>query len=294
MATDRIDELPLVVVAGPTASGKTGLAVRLAEQFGGEIICADSRTIYRGMDVGTAKPTAEEQARVPHWGIDLVNPGEYFSVADFKAYTDEKIADIRARGKVPFLVGGTGLYTDAVVFDYSFGSGANPQLREELEGWSVTLLQKYCKENNILLPENDSNKRYLIRAIEQKSISTKGRERPSKNCIVVGIATDKSVLRTRIEHRAEQLFEDNVVEEAMELGKKYGWQSEAMTGNIYALVREFVEGRLDRAELLDRFIVSDWRLAKRQLTWLRSNPYLLWADLLSAEHYLSTRLIDIR
>src|SRR5215216_6778680 len=111
---------PLITIVGPTASGKTSLAVELAEQFGGEIICADSRTVYRGMDIGTAKPSKADQKRVPHWGIDLVDPDQKFSAADFKVYANQKIKEIRARGHIPFLVGGTGLYVDAVIFDYQF------------------------------------------------------------------------------------------------------------------------------------------------------------------------------
>jgi tRNA dimethylallyltransferase len=106
--------LPLVVIVGPTASGKTGLAVALARQFGGEVISADSRAIYKHMDIGTAKPSIDERAGVPHWGLDLVEPGESFSAADFKEYTLRKNEEIRARGHVPFLVGGTGLNVDAV------------------------------------------------------------------------------------------------------------------------------------------------------------------------------------
>ena len=123
------EQLPLVVIVGPTASGKTGLAIELAEKYNGEIICADSRTIYRGMDIGTAKPTLKERQGVVHWGLDLVEPGEAFSAADFKAYADDKIANIRSREKVPFLVGGTGLYIDAVIFNYQFGTTADPVLR---------------------------------------------------------------------------------------------------------------------------------------------------------------------
>ena len=96
---------PLIVIVGPTASGKTSLAIDLARQFDGEIICADSRTIYQGMDIGTAKPTKAEQATVPHWGIDLVAPNQSYSVADFKQYADQKIEEIRGRGHIPFLVG---------------------------------------------------------------------------------------------------------------------------------------------------------------------------------------------
>ena len=284
-------EPPLIVIAGPTASGKTALAIRLATQFGGEIICADSRTIYKGMDVGTAKPAAEEQAGVPHWGLDLVEPGERFTAADFKAYAEQKITEIRERGHVPFLVGGTGLYIDSVVFDFQFATAPDESFRQRLNGMSVDELQNYRKENNILLPENKNNKRYLVRTIERKSVSVMRRDMPIDMTHVVGIATINDMLRTRIEHRSEQLFTNNVVEEATLLGEKYGWESEAMTGNIYPLVHEYLCGAIDEAELKRRSVVSDWRLAKRQMTWLRRNEHMMWADGPAAEHYLSTLLL---
>jgi tRNA dimethylallyltransferase len=281
---------PLIVIVGPTASGKTSLAIELAEQYGGEIICADSRTIYKDMDIGTAKPTAEERLRVPHWGLDLVEPGERFSAADFKQYALQKIEDIRGRGHVPFLVGGTGLYIDSVVLDYEFGQAANPEQRRELELMSLNELYEYCTKNNILLPENHKNKRYVIRAIEQKNINTKRRTAPIENSYVVGIATERDVLRTRIERRSEQLFEDGVVEEAKALGKKYGWASEAMTGNIYPLCRQYLEGSLTLEEVKYKFTTLDWRLAKRQLTWLRRHEFINWLPLTEAHTHLSTVL----
>ena len=284
-------EPPLIVIAGPTASGKTALAIRLATQFGGEIICADSRTIYKGMDVGTAKPAAEEQAGVPHWGLDLVEPGERFTAADFKAYAEQKITEIRERGHVPFLVGGTGLYIDSVVFDFRFAAAPDESFRQRLNDMSVSELQKYCKENNVLLPENKNNKRYLVRAIERKNTSTMRYGAPVGTTYVVGITTASDVLRTRIEYRSEQLFANNVVKEATLLGKKYGWKGEAMTGNIYPLVHEYLCGAIDEAELKRRSVVSDWRLAKRQMTWLRRNEHMMWADVPAAEHYLSTLLL---
>ncbi len=288
MATQSLErELPLIVIAGPTASGKTALAVRLAERFGGEIICADSRTIYRGMDIGTAKPTRDERANVPHWGLDLVEPGGRFTVADFKAYAEQKIAEIRERGNVPFLVGGTGLYIDAIVFDFAFAGEANEVLRKQLERMNIQELQKYCENNNIKLPENDHNKRYLIRAIERKNVTVKRRETPIDNTIVVGITTNRETLRTRIALRSEQLFANNVVEEATILSKKYSWDSEAMTGNVYPLVRKYIAGELDETGLRREFEISDWRLAKRQMTWLRRNPYIMWGTLEASEHYLS-------
>lgn len=281
---------PLVTIVGPTASGKTALAITLAERYGGEIICADSRTVYRDMDIGTAKPTKEEQAHVPHWGVDLVTPGERFSAADFKRYAVDKIAEIRARGHVPFLVGGTGLYIDGVLFDYEFGANHDQALRETLSTMSVEELQKYCTDNNIELPENKSNKRYVIRSIEQNGVNRKGNDTPLANTLIVGISTEREILRTRIEHRAEHLFENGVVDEAIKLGKKYGWENEAMTGNIYPLVRAYVDGQITLHEMQRKFVTLDWHLAKRQLTWLKRNPYIEWMELDKAEHYLSDKL----
>ena len=131
---------PLVVVVGPTASGKSALAIELAEQFNGEIICADSRTVYKYMDIGTTKPSLEDRARVPHFGLDLVEPGERFTAADFQEYANEKITEIRQRGHIPFLVGGTGLYVDGVVFDYEF-LPADEALRAKLEKLTLRAAQ---------------------------------------------------------------------------------------------------------------------------------------------------------
>lgn len=292
MATNIVTTMPLIVIAGPTASGKTSLAIGLAQQWGGEIICADSRTIYRGMDVGTAKPTRDEQGGVIHWGLDLVEPGEYFSVADFKDYAIEKIADIRSRGHVPFLVGGTGLYIDAVIFNFQFGPCSDATQRFQLEHKSSRDLQEYCYKNNITIPENSLNKRYLIRAIERNGISNKGDLAIDEHTTVVGITTNKDILRTRIKLRAEQLFDNNVVKEATELGRKYGWESEAMTGNIYSLVHEYAQGHMSAEMLKERSIIRDWQLAKRQITWLRRNPFVLWGTTEASEHYLSNYLAN--
>lgn len=281
---------PLIVIVGPTASGKTGLAIELAAFFGGEIICADSRTVYKEMDIGTAKPTNEERERVPHWGLDLVLPGERFTAADFKRYAEEKIEEIRSRGKIPFLVGGTGLYVDGVLFDYEFGQEQDAIRRRELESQSLEALHKYCIENNIKLPENTKNKRYVIRTIEQGEVNAKRSARPISASIIVGIATDRDELRTRIEDRSEQIFQNGVVDEAIKLGKKYGWESEAMTGNIYPLIKQHLDGQLTLDELKYKFTTSDWKLAKRQLTWLKRNAYIKWLSLEEARSYLSARL----
>ena len=110
LAAADLTDLPLVVIVGPTASGKTELAIRIAKKFNGEVISADSRAIYRGLDIGTAKPTSEEQQGIPHWGIDIVDPGERFTAANFKVYAQRKISEIRSRGHLPIIAGGTGRF----------------------------------------------------------------------------------------------------------------------------------------------------------------------------------------
>jgi len=281
--------LPLVVIVGPTASGKSSTAIKVAQAFDGEIICADSRTIYKHMDIGTAKPSAEDQAMVPHWGLDLVEPGESFTAADFKTYALKKVDEIRSRGRLPIIVGGTGLYVDGIIFDYEF-TKPQPQLRKKLEALSLEELISYCENNNIPLPENEKNRRYVIRAIEQKGIANKRLRRPIDNVVLVGITTDRSELRRRITERSEQLFENGMVEEAIMLGKKYGWESEAMTGNIYKLVRKYLASELTSKQLKQDNITSDWRLAKRQLTWLKRNEFINWVELDEAFEYIKSAL----
>lgn len=293
MATKSL-VLPLVVIVGPTASGKTALAVELAEQYNGEIICADSRTIYKNMNTGTAKPSQDEQARVQHWGLDLIEPGDYFSAADFKKYAVQKMVEIRARGRIPFLTGGTGLYIDAVLFDYQFGERVDNEQRQKLQQLTLEQLYDYCKKNNVSLPENYKNKRYVVRAIESVGHRPQKRSTPLDNAIIVGIATERSLLRSRIEQRAEQLFKDSVVNEAKMLGKKYGWDNEAMKSNIYPLLHCYLVGSMSLDDAKSKFITLDWRLAKRQMTWLRRNTFIHWLALDEARVYLADQLAIYR
>ena len=140
--------IPLIAIVGSTASGKTELAIGLAEAYNGEIICADSRTIYRGMDIGTAKPTADERSRVRHHLLDIIDPNQRLSVAEFKQLAESTISDIHNRGKVPFLVGGSGLYIDSILYDYTFASEADPKLRTKLDGMSSEELIELLHESD--------------------------------------------------------------------------------------------------------------------------------------------------
>lgn len=287
-------QLPLVVIVGPTASGKTSLAIDIAQKFNGEIICADSRSIYKGADIGTAKPSQAEQAIVRHWGLDLVEPGDYFSVADFKSYADQKIIEIRSRGHLPLLVGGTGLYIDAVIFDYQFGLPADNKLRSLLQHMTIKELHDYCNKNNVIIPENSKNRRYLIRSIENKDTQPSRRDIPLDQTIVVGISTDKDILRSRIIERSDQILADGVIDEAILLGNRYGWDSEAMKSNIYPLIHSYIDGDMSIDDVKNKFITLDWRLAKRQLTWLNRNRFIHWLSLDDAKIYLSDRLANYR
>lgn len=274
MATIR----PLIVIVGPTASGKTSLAIDVAKKYDGEVICADSRTVFREMNVGTAKPSLEEQASVRHWGLDLTAPGERFTAAAFQAYATEAIADIRSRGKLPIIAGGTGLYIDGLIFDYRYPEEPTDDDRKMFEAMSTEELHKYCLDNDLELPFNDKNKRHLIRTALQAGAEQGRRDSLLPDTWVFGIVTEKAVLQERIRVRTEHMFEDGVVEEAKQLGKKYGWDSEAMTGNIYPLIHAYLKGECSEQEVVDTFMTRDWQLAKRQMTWFRRNPMIAWGN----------------
>lgn len=293
MASKQVD-IPLVVIVGPTASGKTALAIEVAKQSNGEIICADSRTVYKEMDIATAKPTDDERQGIPHFGLDLVSPDELFTAYDFKKYADKTIAAIKKRGHIPIIVGGTGLYIDAVVFNYSFGISKNEKLRSELQHKSIEELYEYCYHHAITLPENYKNKRYVIRAIENNQHSVNRNSTPYYKSIIVGITTEKNELQKRIRLRIEQQLKNGVVDEAKMLGEKYGWNSEAMKANMYPSLRKFIQNEITIDELKERIAVADWHLAKRQITWTRRNKCIHWTSLSQANTYLSDQLVHYK
>jgi tRNA dimethylallyltransferase len=267
---------PLIVITGPTASGKSALALELAERYNGEIICADSRTVYKGMDIGTAKPSIEDQNRVPHHLLDVVTPDERFTAADFQTLAREAIADIRSRGKIPFVVGGTGLYVDGLILDYEFGKDADAELRKKREQMTTDELLMELKKQQIEVPHNHDNKRHLVRALEQGTINRNRSNIPQNGVFVVAIATEKTELYGRISKRADEIFAMGVVDETKALMAKYGSEFESMSGNIYPIIRTVIDGSLTIEQAKELSIIKDRQLAKRQITWLKRHDFVKW------------------
>lgn len=282
----------ILFIVGPTASGKSALAMDLALELNGEIISADSRAVYKGMDIGTTKPLKKEQQLVPHWGIDLVEPVDKFTASDFKAYADEKIKEIHSRGHLPIIVGGTGLYVDGVLFDFHFSPKGDEKMLRKLDNMNVEELRKYSQKYNINLPENKNNKRYLIRQIIRGGDNKISNLVPITGAIVVGITTDRDILKARIIQRADQLFASGMLEEAIEMYKKYGTGYESMTGNIYNLIADYLDKKIDFDTLKQKNITADWHLAKRQLTYLKRNPFIHWVTLENAKALVLQLLHD--
>ncbi|MEI6237276.1 MAG: tRNA (adenosine(37)-N6)-dimethylallyltransferase MiaA [Candidatus Saccharibacteria bacterium] len=269
-------DIKLIAIVGPTASGKTGLSIDVAKKYDGEVVSADSRAIYKYMDIGTAKPSKDEQAGILHWGIDLVGPGQDYSVADYKKYADKKIDDIKNRHKLALLVGGTGLYVDSVLYDFSLAP-KNPKIRFEMADKTITQLQQIIKDKKLQMPENLNNKRYLIRAIERGNAPLLKKLTP-KDALIVGICPNKIVLQKKIEKRLDNMLKDGVVDEIKLCANKYGWDSTAMTGGIYRAFKGYIQGTCSIEESKENFIKSDLLLAKRQMTWFKRNKDIRWFD----------------
>ena len=269
------DNSPLIVIVGPTASGKTALAIQIAEQHNGEIITADSRTIYRRLDIGTAKPSRIELERVPHYGINVVEPNERFTAADFKELAQIAITDISDRGKLPILVGGTGLYVDSVLFNFTFLPPGELAERQRLQQYTVEDLQRLLQERGLPLPSNERNPRHLIRRLETGDIPAVSKPlRP--NTLVICLDVDLEILKQRIEARVDAMLAAGLVGEAMILGKHYGWEAQALQTIGYREFNKYAQGDQTLAETRDMIIRDTISYAKRQRTWFRRNKSIHW------------------
>lgn len=271
----KSDQPPLIAIVGETASGKSALGLQLAEQFDGEIIAADSRTVYRGMDIGTAKPSPQEQRLVPHHLLDVVTPDQRFTAADFKRSAQTAITDITSRGKVPFLVGGSGLYVDAVLYDFSFKGEADPDQRRHLQALSVDELQQQLHIRGIPLPENSRNPRYLIRMLETNGASTiRGALRP--NTLIIGLEVEREELKAKLVQRVDAMVGQGFVDEVVAVSRQYGWDMPALQAPGYRAFRKYLAGEVTLEEAKTLFVRNDLQLAKRQRTWFRRNKDIHW------------------
>lgn len=270
------ENIEILVIVGSTGSGKSDLAVAIAKKFNGEIICADSMTIYRGLDIGTAKPTETDRRSVRHWALDLIEPNEKYSAFQFKKYAEKAIIDIKKRGKLPIIVGGTGLYVDSIILDYSFPP-VNVKLRSKLQSMTVDEMLEYCRTNNIhanITP----NKRHNVSSVLNALSPSVRKTSPEDRILVVGLTTDKIELQSRIEHRVRSMIDKNVVREATIVADKYGWSCYGLLGNIYPLVKKYVQNDLTLNGLIDAATKKDYQLARRQMTWLRRHKFIKWID----------------
>lgn len=233
----------LLVIVGPTASGKSDLAMKLARGCDGEIVCADSRTVYRGLDIGTAKPSKADQQEVGHHLLDVVEPDESFTVADFKRLAEQAIEDIQQREKLPILVGGSGLYIDAVLYGYEFPD--EDALRD------------------------NQNPRHVSKEEPRRQLGLR------KDALVIGIDVDRTELKSRISTRIEQMVADGFVGEAKQLQADYPGSKALLTPGYKAFL-EHITGHISLEEAKALFIKNDYQLSKRQMTWFRRNKSIHW------------------
>jgi tRNA dimethylallyltransferase len=284
---------PLLVVVGPTAVGKTAFSLRLAESLDGEIVSADSRLLYRRMDVGTAKPTPDERARVPHHLIDIAEPDETVGLAEFQGRAYSAIADIHARGKLPLLVGGTGQYVRAVVKGWCIPRvPPDPALRAELEAQAE---QKGARQLHARLAQLDPvaaqridprNVRRVTRALEVclttgQPISEQQRKRPLPYRILqIGLTMDRAALYARADRRVEAMMAAGLEGEVRRLVEAgYGWDLPAMSGLGYGQFRPYFEGQITLGEVVTEIKRATRRFIRHQYNWFHLNdPAIRWFD----------------
>lgn len=277
---------PVIVIIGPTCSGKTGLAVQIAKKINGEIISADSRQIFRELNLGTAKATQAEMQSIPHYGIDLCNPEEAFSVAQFKTYALEKIQQILQNKKIPVLAGGTGLYVNAVTQGFTIPQvPADWELRAQLEKLETKELYQKLQEIDPKEAEkiHPNNRRYVIRAIEIAKVVGKKKseimyKKPEDlDILILGIKVEREVLYNRINQRVEQMLKDGLLEEVKFLIKQgYDFKKQAFNSVGYPECKAFLDGKLTYAEMLALIQKNTRNYAKRQLTWWRGDDRVNW------------------
>lgn len=284
----------VIVICGPTASGKTGLSVKLAQKMDGEIVSCDSMQIYKDMTIGTAKVTQEEMQGIPHHLIDFVSPDERYSVAEFQKDAEKAIREIVQRGKTPIVVGGTGLYVDTLVYHIQYPEiETDLEYRQELEELIQeqgleTVYQK-AKEIDPQAAEkiSSNDKKRIMRILEiyhqtgktktQLEIESR-KEEPPYEYLVYAIGMDREKLYDRINQRVDIMLEQGLIEEVQALLKKYQQFPTAMQGLGYKEVASYLLGNITKEEMIEMLKQETRRYAKRQLTWFRKNKDIKWIN----------------
>ncbi|MEI5991367.1 tRNA dimethylallyltransferase [Enterococcus termitis] len=294
----------VLVIVGPTAVGKTSLSIELAKKLNGEIISGDSMQVYKDLDIGTAKVTEEERAGIRHYLIDCRDLSETYSVADFQKEGRQAIDSITAKGKLPIVVGGTGLYVQALLYDFELGAkDESTEIREKYEKFAEThgnqrlwaLLQE--KDNQAAESIHFNNRKKVVRALEVFdktgfSILTP-KEKPKKlyDYFLVGLETDRAVLYDRINIRVDIMMTQGLLKEAELLYKRQTQQS--IQGIGYKEFFPYFEGKETLDEAIEHVKQNSRRYAKRQLTWFRNRMNASWWDLVQAPETLLTLEQDI-
>ncbi len=276
----------IVVILGPTASGKSDLAVQLAQKFNGEVISADSRQVYTGLTLGTGKITKKEMQGIPHHLLDVVNPKKRFTVAEYKKLADTAIADISARGKLPILCGGTGFYIQAVVDNVTLPEvPPNVKLRAELAKKSpqqlLTQLQKLdARRAHAIDPHNIQR---VIRAIEIATALGKVpkiKTKPQYEVLQIGIETELEVLKTKIETRLHTRIKKGMIAEAKNLHTQgVSWKRMHELGLEYRFLALHLQKKLSKQELINQLTIAIGQYVKQQLTWFKRDPRIIWLPL---------------
>ena len=274
----------IVAVVGTNASGKSALGIRLAKQFEGEIISADSRQVFRGLDLGSGKVTTEEMQGVPHYLIDVREPGEFFSMADFQKMSYEKIEEIRARKHLPMIVGGTGLYVDSVLDGYQL-SDQEPDLAYRAELEKLTTPALYAKLVTLVPDVNveKNNRNRVMRMLER--IHDGDNAVPSKQArydsLRLGVSWERDVLAKRIDERIRMRLEQGMIEEVQGLLDS-GVSRDFLLGLglEYRYITQYLIGEIpDRDDMLAQLAHAIKKFAKRQMTWFRRSPDIIWLDM---------------
>lgn len=286
----------MIVIEGTNASGKSALGVELARRFGGEVISADSRQVYRGLDLGSGKITPGEMAGVRHHLLDVAEPGDFFSMADFQRLAYAAAEEILKRGNIPFLVGGTGLYVDAVADGYVLSDMApDPVLREHLESFATPTLYAMLLEKEPQTDIDPRNRHRVMRALEKLAAGDDqaARKEPRFEVLKFGVTWDRETLKQRIDERLERRLNEGMRAEVERLLDR-GVSREFLLklGLEYRYLTLWITGEMSEEEMRETLSREIKRFAKRQMTWFRRDPRIIWLDMAGDPVAQATPLIE--